>query len=344
MWDIVWDIIRTCGTFLNHPSHILHNLAGRPQLPPSRKIINSDNACCVCGERASSAITTKSAFGSSFTDYDLLDDPTSDNVCVPCAWVMSGKPPDTFRMWSVLYRSDGVRLTHSETFANYDQEKIPSLRSLLGASCLSMTNRGHARQIIDALTCPPDSTWFLSLTTSGQIHTVPFAKCNDGHRYTVRLERALSRKGTMYTHREIALRLGPELVDALKSEDPQASVSAILDDHAARDSVDWDLWAEVDKLLDEDGGVDDLLRVSDVRWDVAMQLDPIPPWSLRAAIAHLVDTGAIEASGEHDQGQSKFARMIDVNPRTVRRWLSGDNPCERAQAEVVRMRIAGLIK
>lgn len=143
----------------------------------------------------------------------------------------------------------------------------------------------------------------------------------------------------MYTHREIALRLGPELVDALKSEDPQAALSAILDDHAARDSVDSEWWAEVDKLLDEDGGIDDLFRVSDVRWDVALALDPIPPWSLRAAIAHLVEIGAIETEGDHDHGQSKFARMIDVNPRTVRRWLSGDNPCERAQAEVVRMRI-----
>jgi hypothetical protein len=145
----------------------------------------------------------------------------------------------------------------------------------------------------------------------------------------------------MITHRELALRLGPELVAAIEANE----VSAILDARAAMGANDWDWWAEVDLLIDEEGGVEDLLRAChNLDWRIAMELDPIPPWSLRAAIAHLAESGAIETGKADDQGQSKFARILDTNPRTVRRWLAGDNDLSGLRAQAVRAKIKEMMK
>lgn len=60
--------------------------------------------------------------------------------------------------------------------------------------------------------------------------------------------------------------------------------------------------------------------------------DPIPPDALRTALEFVAESND-EITGK---GQSWLARQLDVNPRTVRRWLSGDLNVTGATAVAVR--------
>jgi len=170
-------------------SQIIHSIAGCPAPPKKNQIEINGELCAVCGFASQIGITAKELFGANFTDQDLLAAPQAKFACSACAWVMAGTPPDTFRMWSVLW-VEGKQLTHSDTYLNYDADRIAEVGRLKPSKNISVTNRGHNRAIVDTLTNPPNGKWLLSITTSGQIHTLPFAKVNSGLRWSVRFERS----------------------------------------------------------------------------------------------------------------------------------------------------------
>lgn len=74
-------------------------------------------------------------------------------------------------------------------------------------------------------------------------------------------------------------------------------------------------------------------------WRDALDEDPIPPWALKAALVHLVDSGAVEAT-TNNLGQTWLAEAAGVDPRTVRRWVSGERSLQKFAAEKVRSVIA----
>src|SRR5690606_5710493 len=125
------------------------------------------------------ALTAKEAEGGMFSDGFACADPVSEVWCLPCAWLKSGQPPHTYRMWTVLYREDRP--------AEPSHEKASALLAVPG---LHLAGRNDLRAIVDALLDPPAGAWFCSLAESGQIHTLPFARVQTGRdRWTVRMDR-----------------------------------------------------------------------------------------------------------------------------------------------------------
>ena len=82
---------------------------------------------------------------------------------------------------------------------------------------------------------------------------------------------------------------------------------------------------------------DDALALLDHQghWKKSLRLDPIPSWAIQAALDELVDSGAID-TGSRNRGQTWLARAVDVDPSTVRRWVSGASACRGTSARVVR--------
>jgi len=157
-------------------ARLLHAAAGHPPSPkPTRP---AAGPCYVCGETCKGeAVPIKRVCGPNFTDHDGSLAPWSQHVCVPCTWALSGRPPDTFRMWSVVYRED-----------------LSPAPSHPKAPCIPrahLTNKADVSAIVDVLIDPPPiGRWFCSITSSGQVHTLPFAPVNVGDAaWAVRFER-----------------------------------------------------------------------------------------------------------------------------------------------------------
>lgn len=103
---------------------------------------------------------------STYTDEDIAKARWSDHVCIPCSWAMTGKPPDTLRLWSIVYREDRALAQ-----TNPKPARMPP-------ACL--TSKADTRPIVETLLHPPadGSPWFVAVAESGQIHVAPFAPVN----------------------------------------------------------------------------------------------------------------------------------------------------------------------
>lgn len=130
--------------------------------------------CYLCG---GSGAPTKplSTLSKNFTQHALARSPSSDQVCESCLQALAGKPPDTLRMWSLLWREDG----------RYSQ---PSASGLAGPR-VWLGNKADLRPIVETLVFPPDSSWVCCVADSGKLHTLPFAVVNSGRQWVVRLDR-----------------------------------------------------------------------------------------------------------------------------------------------------------
>ncbi len=104
-----------------------------------------------------------------------------DGVCDPCAWAELGKPPDSFRLWSTLWREDWDAPASN-----------PKVSPKLLSPRLHLFTRGTPEHARACLLSPPDCRWGMAVTTSGQVHTLGLAPINHGaQQWVVAVEREL---------------------------------------------------------------------------------------------------------------------------------------------------------
>ena len=161
--------------------------AGRPlraTLPPAP--LPSPQQCAACGTVTTEPVPARMTIGGpTFTEHDKLTGPRSDWTCYPCAWVMSGRPPDAIRMWSVAC-APGLDLGPSHP---------ASVKAVPGTHPgLFLGNRKDLRPLAALLCTPPDSPWCATMTGTGQKHCLPWAEVNHGAgRWHLRMDTADAR-------------------------------------------------------------------------------------------------------------------------------------------------------
>lgn len=174
---------------MHSPSQIVYLLAGSPPVPKG-VAEPMDGPCLVCGFPFPTGVHQKDAIPPSDTDRLFYAAPFSTMVCSGCAWASSGSPPNTFRMWSVVYAEGATFPEHHEAVVKVIGEgRAPTLALLKDERQVCLTNKGLTDPVTSLLLNPPDTPWFVSIATSGQIHTLRAAKTNVGRSWVVRLER-----------------------------------------------------------------------------------------------------------------------------------------------------------
>jgi len=162
--------------------------AGQPMEPLPAVPHESNEACAVCGCICGLALHAKDGIPATDTDLMYYKAPSSRVVCVACRWVSQGQPPDTIRLWSLVYRKDSP-LEDPGLFAAYLAGKSTSINALANLSGIIWTNRSQWRSVVHTLCSPPECDWAVCIANSGQIHTVRFGTINHGDHWTVRFER-----------------------------------------------------------------------------------------------------------------------------------------------------------
>ncbi len=90
---------------------------------------------------------------------------------------MTGRPPDTLRLWSLVYREDRA--------AAVSHASAPNL-----GSYVHLQNKADPSEFDAILRDPPTTTWICSIADGGKIHVVPHARINHGaDTWCVRYER-----------------------------------------------------------------------------------------------------------------------------------------------------------
>jgi hypothetical protein len=130
------------------PSQIIHALQGAPSY---ETCIDLDAfVCWVCGGSSTRGMSRERWQGSNFTSQNRVRCPDSLFVCEACVVVMSGRPPDTERMWSHLVEGDShVRV-----------------------------NKGQKPAIREFLRRPHGARWFAAIADSGKRHIIPWCSIN----------------------------------------------------------------------------------------------------------------------------------------------------------------------
>lgn len=95
---------------------------------------------------------------------------TSEVLCCACLWSLKGKPPNTLRMWSILYREEGSWTTTSHPDA-------PDF----GTPFL-LTDSRQWVEVLRILQNPPSGRWAMGLTTNRKVHIAPFVRIRTGSR------------------------------------------------------------------------------------------------------------------------------------------------------------------
>lgn len=96
---------------MSSASQLLHAALGAPTVPECDDRIPF--ACWVCGASSTRGMPRVRWMGVTFVGQNRVRAPESGLVCEACVCVMAGKPPDTWRMYSVLY-ADGKYQDHGE--------------------------------------------------------------------------------------------------------------------------------------------------------------------------------------------------------------------------------------
>lgn len=160
---------------MNTPARLMYQAAGSPTCP--KPTTEAHGPCWVCALPCEgSGVLVRKAVGESFTDHANVAVPDSDYICVPCTWALSGKPPNTFRLWTVIWRTD-KQLKNGNA-------KAP----LFPPACLTAKN--DLTELVNILLNPPrdGSPWFAAIADSGQKHVLPFTPLNHGPYWNVRFE------------------------------------------------------------------------------------------------------------------------------------------------------------
>ena len=120
--------------------------------------------CALCAQPDTHTVPA-STLPSGYSDYAAMRLPSSDRICRSCTWIMRGKPPHTWRLWSVVYR--------------LDRPAEESAGPAHGPHTLC-TNRGNVRPVLDCLLRPPQQPWGVSIAVSGQKHVLTTAEACTG--------------------------------------------------------------------------------------------------------------------------------------------------------------------
>lgn len=163
------------------PSQLLHRFIGSPVRP---ECFDLSGCCWVCGCASTRMVARQDFMGANFVGQNKVRAPSSDHVCESCVVVMSGRPPDTLRMYSHLF--DAGR----DEYHRLNKGDKPQIRAWL---------RGwHV------------GPWFAAIADSGQKHVIPWTPVNPPGAST----------GTVLFEETLIKLPGPdgwELVDALAS-------------------------------------------------------------------------------------------------------------------------------
>ena len=139
-------------------------------------LIGEPGLCFLCGRH--SATTKRSAqIPDSFRDYDNGRRQDADCVCAACLWSMAGKPPNTLRMWSVVWCSGGGLPKPSDARAPFSSANV------------WMGSKGDLRAALEVTLSPPAKPWAVSLADSGKIHIIPYVPVASAATWSIRLER-----------------------------------------------------------------------------------------------------------------------------------------------------------
>ncbi|MSS84504.1 hypothetical protein FYJ24_06945 [Actinomycetaceae bacterium WB03_NA08] len=166
---------------MTHATRLVHNLAGKPPVEgASAKAFTSTapTICCVCGETENNTAPAKKVLGENFTDRGMFTREDSDRACWACVAICSGKPPRSFRQWTVI-ATPGRELPPS-------QEKAAAWIGQHNGLCL--TSKKDTTPVIDTLWDPPAGQWLVSVADSGQKHVLPYATVCEGNSGVIRFE------------------------------------------------------------------------------------------------------------------------------------------------------------
>lgn len=154
-------------------THTVWDATGRD---PHPKATDTPGTCLICGATWDRTLRAKDGCGANF-DYRDAKAPT-DRVCEPCAYVLSGKPPKTFRMWNTLVDTTGG-LPPNDEKAPYPSD-----------GRVHLCNRKNMGTIVFYLTEPQTTTWAACIAVSGQKHILPYTPVNrpSADRIMVRFE------------------------------------------------------------------------------------------------------------------------------------------------------------
>lgn len=157
-------------------TQLLWQAAGKPS-PRKRVHGVFGESCFWCGTKITQACRVADVCGASFTDWDCASVPSSLWMCEACAWSMTGRPPDTLRLWSIVYRED--------------RDAAPSHEKAMDLGPrIHLQNKADPSEFDAVLRDPPAGPWVCSVADSGQIHVLPFARVNNGSGpWVVRFER-----------------------------------------------------------------------------------------------------------------------------------------------------------
>ena len=160
------------------PARLLWEAADFPDT--ERPVEPIDGPCYWCGHPLDGEGVPVSVALASFADHAFARCQTSNHICLACNYVMSGTPPKTFRMWSCLWREDGLHKGEGNSKV-HESVRVPGL---------SMLGKDNFWPILETLILPPDCMWFATLALTGQIHTLTYGHINNGSKaWSVRMER-----------------------------------------------------------------------------------------------------------------------------------------------------------
>lgn len=174
---------------MSSASQLIWRSAGCPSGQRGELAEDVDGVCALCGHGDTATVAlTVACPPASFGGWQQMRWPSSDRVCRACTWAMEGKPPNTLRMWSILYRGDGVSGGIG-----------PDMGDMCGAF-----NRSDLSAVLECLCWPPDCEWSAGLAESGKVHIVPYMTVNRGAgAWSIRVDRVTFRSDPATTRRVV---------------------------------------------------------------------------------------------------------------------------------------------
>lgn len=156
--------------------------AGSPVADASKK--SSHGMCAVCGDISSGVSIDR--MPDSFTAWHRLTAMNADTICHACWWLMQGRPPDTFRMFSTMYRAD-MDFGSTRTLPS----KEPNAKTPVIGPHTWAGNKADMSVVRATLLSPPESIYAVALADSGQVHTIPFAPACKGQHWAISADKGL---------------------------------------------------------------------------------------------------------------------------------------------------------